>query len=319
MSTIPRFAYPSLRAELERLDLALVVPPIRGVSGEEGERAWCSRLIGAMAWFSSQKQAQYVWRGHRDAAWPLQSRLNRHIAATFGAESKTEHVLDLERQILEYVRHQRWHMRQDGHYAALTLAATLQHRGVPTRLLDVTRDPLVAAFFAAQRGAGSDEEPDGAVIAIRAPRNNKVKADENGSPDATLQESLTFEPRSSSRALWTPPNVEPRIITQRGCFLVPNLTEITPIARKHNSPTAVIGVGIAKPAGTYTGKISRYFERFFDKPTPGRPPAKSVDVMMIVIPKERKETLRKYLESVGLTFNTIYPDLEGYAASFLPS
>lgn len=309
------FAYPSLRTELENYGLVLEIPLPPAANVIDQGRAWCSTLLGAMAWFSSQSGETYVWRGQRDADWPLQSRLNRHVASTLGGGTLAD-VAAAEREILLHVRHQRWHLRDGVPLRPLELAAVLQHHGVPTRLLDVTRDPLVAAFFASGAASREGQELDGAVVAIRVPR---ARVTDPSAEIETLDGTLSFEPPNSTYALWDPPAFDVRIVTQRGQFLVPNVN-----ASAHKSPrfspTAVMGVGIKEPKGRYRGKdIRPFFMRFLEPAQPGRPPAQPVNAVMVIVPAQIKDTLRNYLGSLGLNDLTIYPDEAGYASSFPPS
>lgn len=303
--------YESLREKLAENNLVLEIPEPVGKTPQERGRGWCSRLIGAMAWFSSQAEHQYVWRGQGDAAWVIQPRLNRHVAVSLGLTG-VRAIEDQEREILGHVRHQRWHLRDGQPLDALTLAAVLQHHGVPTRMLDVTRDPLVAGFFAAESVASGGSEADGAVVALRIPGGNVMCYKPDGE---SLAKALKFSPADVPYALWEPPSFDPRIITQRGAFLVPNVSR----GGTGYAPTEVIGIGIDKPAGEYKGKIEAFFNGFLSKPSPGRPPTNPPWIAMIVVPGRMKSHLREYLGALGLTSHTMYPDLEGYANSFPPS
>ncbi len=308
----------SLREFLGARNLVLDIPVPTGNKADENARAWCSRLLGAMAWFSSRQGAQYVWRGQRDASSTVQSRLNRHVAKTLG-KSEVSAIKDAEAEILGHVRHQRWNLEEGVPLDLLTLAARLQHHGVPTRLLDVTRDPLVAAFFASETAAGGDDTADGAVVALKVPEDASVAVKPDSSDAESVEDALEFSPKDAPYALWEPPSVDPRIVTQRGCFLVPNVAVGSADAAAY-APDALIGIGISKPEGGYTGSgISTFFKTFLDKPSPGRPPEKSVDTAMIIVPARIKATLRTYLAALGLTQHSVYPDLDGLANSFPPS
>ncbi len=268
-------------------------------------------------WFASQGGGTFVWRGQRDASWPLQPRLNRHVAVQLGGTT-LESVGDEETRILERVRHQHWDRQAGDQLGFLEMLAVLQHQGVPTRLLDVTRDPLVAAFFGSAYGTNPEEERPGAVVAIRVPKGTTV-ADKFGGNRTSLVDAVEFAPSDAPYALYEPPGLDARILTQRGLFIVPNIAAGISNAAGYE-PTNHIGIGIPLPKGSYTGaSIDAFFRNFLRKATQGRPPEKPVNIAKILIPADRKRILRDYLGRAGLSDETMFPDVAGYASSFPPS
>lgn len=313
------YTYPSLKDRLDSDRLVLTIPLPADVSdGAQAQRVWCSRLVGAMLWFASQGGGTFVWRGQRDASWPLQPRLNRHVAVQLGGTT-LEAVGEEEARILERVRHQHWDRHTGERLGFLELLAVLQHQGVPTRLLDVTRDPLVAAFFASAYGTNPEEERPGAVVAIRVPKGTSVADKPETGQAMSLAGAVQFTPSAAPYALYEPPGLDPRILTQRGLFIVPNVAVGT-AAPPGYVPIDQIGIGIPLPKGSYTGaSIESFFRNFLRKATQGRPPEKPVNIAMILIPADRKRVLRDYLARAGLTDETMFPDVAGYASSFPPS
>lgn len=92
-----------------------------------------------------------VFRGVRDKRWDLMPTLNR----------VTPHKLELERQILRSFRKYGYADLQ-GYTSFWQVLATGQHYGLPTRLLDWSYSPLVAAHFVTQDTDAYDL--DGAII-----------------------------------------------------------------------------------------------------------------------------------------------------------
>jgi hypothetical protein len=82
--------------------------------------------------------------------------------------------------------------------------ALAQHHGLPTRLLDWTENPLVAAYFSC---AGSPNA-DGAVYMLKVPKIIEYDA-ENDDPFSI-----------AAIARFYPQHVTPRITAQRGLFTV---------------------------------------------------------------------------------------------------
>ena len=93
-----------------------------------------------------------VYRGDRDAKWPLLTSLDK-LGGAYTPHTKA----DLEEHILRnFIRYSRPHFSQlpENEWEVLVVA---QHHGLPTRLLDWTYSPLVAAHFATL-GGGSESD-----------------------------------------------------------------------------------------------------------------------------------------------------------------
>lgn len=90
--------------------------------------------------------------------------------------------------------------------------AIAQHHGLPTRLLDWTKNPMVAAYFAVHDENKSCE--DCAIYILKTTNLRQVIEDENDSP---------FE--IDEPMLYIPSHISSRIITQNGIFTVSNNLE----------------------------------------------------------------------------------------------
>src|SRR5689334_5303621 len=94
--------------------------------------------------------SNWAFRGERDARWPLYSSLSRylqnfHVAREAWAEQEGRIIRVFKRKAHVYLE-QPPAVEDDFHWLAL-----MQHHGAPTRLLDFTWSPYVAAFFALER------------------------------------------------------------------------------------------------------------------------------------------------------------------------
>jgi hypothetical protein len=99
-----------------------------------------------------------VYRGVGDARWPMLTSLDR-----LGGTEPPHTKCDLEEHVLRnFARYSRPHVAEPAR-SAWELLAAAQHHGVPTRLLDWTYSPLVAAHFATMgRRAAAPRPGDGA-------------------------------------------------------------------------------------------------------------------------------------------------------------
>ena len=85
-----------------------------------------------------------VYRGASNATRPLLTSLDR-----LGGIEPPHTKVELEEHILRnFIRYSRPHLDQARPHNEWELLIAAQHHGVPTRLLDWTYSPLVAAFFA---------------------------------------------------------------------------------------------------------------------------------------------------------------------------
>jgi len=271
----------------------LVSLPIKGT----GDTIWCSDFIASLIWFASAYPTKFAFRGHSDATFDFQSRLARVVLAENSA-SRYADLVARERAILADVREAGWLGTVRTPLARL---ASLQHRGVPTRLLDLTLDPLVATYFAAEK----DSSLDGAVVLVRDP-GSKVEMTNLG--------SLRFTPSGATYAVWPAPPIDDRIISQRGAFLVANNVV------KKVQPNLTLAYGIAgfQSKGEWTGdSIQKAVDNYLNGQYRGRPKKYPPNLAVFLIPSIMKSALVKMLSRFGITKRSIYPDLQGYATSFL--
>ena len=175
----------------------------------------------------------WVFRGHQKAKWPLESSLDR-INLSHSSSTKE----DIERFfILQFQRKAHNYLdasllpRDDLEWLAL-----MQHHGAPTRLLDFTKSPYVASFFALENAGGPS-----AVWAINkdwCSRQAKMKVTEQCEE---ITEEILEDP--ALLTMWfgkiffeldipmvcpvEPFRMNERLTVQQGCFLCPGKGEST--------------------------------------------------------------------------------------------
>jgi hypothetical protein len=100
------------------------------------------------------RSSTWVFRGQSNAEWPLQSSLERFarkMARTRMSESiESHHLHEFRRRASHYTNN---HPKDDN---LLEWLALMRHHGSPSRLLDFSRSPYVAAFFAAEEATRND-------------------------------------------------------------------------------------------------------------------------------------------------------------------
>ena len=93
---------------------------------------------------------QWLFRGQRDASWDLKTSIERAGRGdTFMLPATEQRIIhDFKRKGHQFLKDPPQHQDDFG------WAATIQHYGGPTRLLDFTRSIYVAAFFALESASG---------------------------------------------------------------------------------------------------------------------------------------------------------------------
>lgn len=107
----------------------------------------------------------YAYRGQSDASWTLRTSLQRLARPNISLED----MIAIERSALREFQGQA-HLHGIGSHLAMgdsdiaSWWALMQHYGAPTRVLDWSSSPFVAAYFA----VSSSLETDGAIFAVHA-------------------------------------------------------------------------------------------------------------------------------------------------------
>jgi hypothetical protein len=224
-----------------------------------------------------------VYRGAANASWPLLTSLD-----TLGGVSPPHGKADLEEHILRnFIRYSRPFFGAAAVNDWEVLIAA-QHHGCPTRLLDWTYSPMVAAHFATVEGMPG---VDRAVWRLdwkavhrffRLPERALLIQDLEGvfGQDRPFTPWALFEPRTQERqyaCMIEPPSLDARIATQAATF--------TLCSEKHQS-----------------------FDSFLDAI------GLSSALTRLVIPDADVGRLRDQLDLVSVDERRLFPDLDGLAA-----
>lgn len=106
---------------------------------------------------------EYVFRGQSNKEYDLIPSIGRN--RRFDCDIS---ILDQERNMIEMAKNKLPNIFKND-MTPINLLALLQHYGIPTRLLDVTTNPLVALYFATL-----NSDTDGEVLAIKDENENVV-------------------------------------------------------------------------------------------------------------------------------------------------
>lgn len=167
--------------------------------------------------------SNWAFRGERDERWPLYSSLSRYLQ-NFGVHPKA--WPEQEGRILRIFKRKAHQFldkppdpEDDFQWMAL-----MQHHGAPTRLIDFTWSPYVAAFFALERTVA-----DGVVWAMNPAGVDSSRAPKPGRVDPRVKGNFRryFLP-GKNRFIWMgePHIMNRRLIAQSGTFAVPGVLDV---------------------------------------------------------------------------------------------
>jgi hypothetical protein len=159
----------------------------RRFSKEQQER-WRDFL----AWTSHHADSRWVYRGVPDNTFKLIPSIGR----------KKEYKLTDELVLLEIFRRRATEFLGYQTLSDWDLLALAQHHGMPTRLLDWTSNPLVAAYFAV---SSSPSEKDAKIVGYRVRSSDIIDV-------TTSLEDLT------NTGFLMPRSITVRIVSQSGVF-----------------------------------------------------------------------------------------------------
>ena len=165
-----------------------------------------------------------VYRGVNHSDYDLTPRLGR-------VELKeTKDLFQEEKKLFQlFVDRARPYLQIDPETSDIWLMLSLaQHHGLPTRLLDWTRNPLVALYFAIEDGHQvhelADHNADSAVYVLK--KHDTIRTVEQDIHDVDYVRD-PFDCQKVSRFI--PPHIDNRIIVQSGVFTIhPNPRDPNP-------------------------------------------------------------------------------------------
>lgn len=190
---------------------------------EAQEDAWQS----FMSFADRHAQSTWMFRGLASTDYELQPKVGRPSIASYDQ--------DRERTVFKsFVRRAKLFLPNQS-LNGWDWLAVAQHYGLPTRLLDWTSNPLVAAYFAVSEYPPGDRSQNAKIVAVRVKRF--MNTDEVEDPFAV--EKVGFV---------APPLHVHRIASQRGFFTI------------HPDPGTPW-----EPDGIVTFEIDQAFRRFFQR------------------------------------------------------
>lgn len=166
-----------------------------------------------------------IYRGQSHANFGLTSSLYRLCRKALPAGVKEKRLAEVEAKVIAAMRNEGLGRRMsDGQ-----LLTVLQHHGVPTRLIDFSQGPLEALYFAVEARDGTDGRlfvvhAHGRTTAVATQMTLRAAGD-NALPWASYARGnqRAVDRWTQTVALVDPEDLDPRMVAQRGVFLVGGL------------------------------------------------------------------------------------------------
>lgn len=267
--------------------------------------ATLQRLLYRNSWNEElgRHRSPYVFRGMTDTGHDLRTSIHRFV----GESGKWDLEVHLLRNFRQYAR-----TEIDQPNSPFHLMALAQHHGLPTRLLDWTYSPAVAAYFATDRPSEADgvvwavdyeaaheKLPDHfqeflaelgtnmfnatmlydlMVILLEQSRETDGRfADRQSIPMLEVRDVLTEFSKQRGEdhvVFFQPPSIDQRIVNQAALFSI-----------------------MANPRTSMGEWLGRHPDLCWK----------------VIIPGERKQEFRDKLDQANINHRTLFPDLDGIA------
>ena len=227
--------------------------------------------------------SDWAFRGSRNEKLPLVSALSRYLQ-TFRVDPKVWAAQ--EERILRIFKRKAHHFLSDAppNDDDFEWMALMQHHGAPTRLLDFTWSPYVAAFFALYRAT-----EDAAVWAFNPAQISRPEAVERQRPlfqsavDPTQKDEFRrYFLKEQIPFVWVgePQRMNRRLIAQSGTFAIPGV-----------------------------------IDRSMDEILSAYPDPKNTLVKFILETGKIRDQGMRELYRMNVTHATLFPDLDGLSRS----
>lgn len=268
-------------------------------------------LRATMRIVAAAPNRRYVWRGCSDGRLRVRSALLRELVVDEADPLPTEMLVrQNELAILREAR--AWGLGAEAGPLAtdLWLLAHLQRHGVPTRLLDVTDNPMTALWFA----CAGDDDVGGVLLAVDAtalPTYPTVDPGSHRAPGRAdplardLQDALRRSARDARPFLVRPTVPDARTAAQEGLFL----TGAVPVTQAGGGVD-----GLPLRLGTPPGK-ERLAALFGEgRRRAGR--ATRLPFCALVVPPDLKAMIRTHLTALNRRRSVLFPDAEGFRDAY---
>lgn len=176
-----------------------------------------SELIDITTEKTTRNTAVYMWRGQGDVDWPIHSAAYRRLKISHRLVTESR-MRGYELELLKKARHKGYGYEDGRRLADFEVLAKLQHHGAATRLIDFSRNMLVALWFACQSEPGKT----GLLFGIHS---DFIHGQEGEAEERNYDQIFVKGNSEKPATAWEPPLVTKRIAAQSAQFMYSVVSE----------------------------------------------------------------------------------------------
>lgn len=159
----------------------------------------------------------HMWRGQSNIEWRLDHSAFRRLQIEKSKVSESD-LLYYEKKLLEQATHKGYRIQDGRLLSDFELLARLQHHGAATRLLDFTRNALVALWFC----VAENQDKTGLLIGLHT---DYLGGNESEVEETKYEIEVKNIKDIKHPMTWEPPLVTPRIAAQHSQFIYSALSD----------------------------------------------------------------------------------------------
>ncbi len=251
----------------------------------------------------SKKGFENYFRGHSDMVFKLEPSVYRDGYIDNEDRIFKESIVRIPQEFSSYK-------------TTIEKLVKMQHYGVPTRLLDITSNPLVALFFACNK----DFEKDGVVIFVQIPDNNIRFYD---SDTVSIIANIAKRPKNFEYDYTDKTKISEFNESYHIGFLLHEIKEEKPyfqdiINYKDIEKVFAVKVKLDNPRILKQSGAFLLFGVRANKNIQADVPRswvlnKTNKLLKLKIPADKKKKILEELDLIGLNDSTLFPELENQA------